>query len=132
MRGVPGWQLTRCIVIFLATFCYFCERTLKCERTLPKFVEVPPKVWRINKSEKRKKQKQRFATRSDDPEWATITSLFSEDSPRAPALDHELPDDLPGFLSGSRAKVASGLLLIRSLFFLPKTTTMICFRLLTT
>ena len=45
----------------------------------------------------------------EDSAPATITNLFSADSPRAPAFDHELPADLPGFLSDSRAKVVSSL-----------------------
>ena len=45
----------------------------------------------------------------EGPAPAPITSPFSEDSPRALALDHELLADLPGFLSAPRAKDASSL-----------------------
>ena len=45
----------------------------------------------------------------EDPAPAKITSPLSADSPRAPAFEHELPADLPGFLSDSRAKVVSSL-----------------------
>jgi len=45
----------------------------------------------------------------EDPAPAPITSPFSEDSPRALALHHELSADLPGFLSAPHAKDVSSL-----------------------